>query len=62
MSNKVTVAKSSVPQAFFLRVISFYSDVFLFQVASSDATNIESSIILDGDHYIINGHKWWTSG
>ena len=31
-------------------------------VASSDATNIESTIILKGDHYIINGHKWWTSG
>lgn len=32
------------------------------KVASSDATNIESSIILDGENYIINGHKWWTSG
>ncbi|XP_018118918.1 acyl-CoA dehydrogenase family member 10 isoform X1 [Xenopus laevis] len=32
------------------------------QVASSDATNIESSIKEDGDSYIINGHKWWTSG
>jgi acyl-CoA dehydrogenase len=31
-------------------------------VASSDATNIESSIMRDGDHYVINGHKWWSSG
>lgn len=31
-------------------------------VASSDATNIETSIVLDGDHYVINGRKWWSSG
>jgi acyl-CoA dehydrogenase len=32
------------------------------QVASSDATNIETSIVLEGDEYVINGRKWWSSG
>jgi len=32
------------------------------EVASSDATNIRSTITRDKDHYVINGRKWWTSG
>ena len=31
-------------------------------VASSDATNIETQMVRDGDHYVINGTKWWSSG
>jgi acyl-CoA dehydrogenase len=31
-------------------------------VASSDATNIRASIVLEGDEYILNGRKWWTTG
>jgi len=32
------------------------------RVASSDATNIETSILKDGDDYVINGRKWWITG
>ena len=32
------------------------------EVASSDATNIETSIVLEDDEYVINGKKWWSSG
>lgn len=31
-------------------------------VASSDATNIASRVVRDGDSYVLNGHKWWISG
>lgn len=32
------------------------------QTASSDARNISASIVADGDEYVVNGRKWWTSG
>ena len=32
------------------------------QVASSDATNMELEIVRDGDEYVLNGRKWWTTG
>ncbi|TYB92733.1 acyl-CoA dehydrogenase [Micromonospora sp. WP24] len=32
------------------------------EVASSDATNIATRIARDGDHYVVNGRKWWSSG
>ncbi|MBB5802480.1 acyl-CoA dehydrogenase [Saccharothrix ecbatanensis] len=32
------------------------------EVASSDATNIATSIVRDGDEYVVNGRKWWSSG
>ena len=32
------------------------------EVASSDATNIQLEIERDGDEYVINGRKWWTTG
>lgn len=32
------------------------------EVASSDATNIQCEIKRDGDHYVVNGRKWWSSG
>jgi len=32
------------------------------KVASSDATNIETSIRRDGDHYVVDGRKWWATG
>lgn len=32
------------------------------EVASSDATNIQASILAEGDEYVINGRKWWSTG
>jgi len=32
------------------------------EVASSDATNIRASIVREGEHYVLNGRKWWSSG
>lgn len=38
------------------------SSRFRAQVASSDATNISSTIVREGDHYVLNGRKAWISG
>ena len=32
------------------------------EVASSDATNVATRIVRDGDDYVVNGHKWWITG
>src|SRR3954453_1908433 len=32
------------------------------EIASSDAANIQASMERDGDHYVLNGHKWWATG
>jgi len=42
----------------------FFNDTATTEIytASSDATNIETRIERDGDHYVINGRKWWSSG
>ena len=64
--------KKQIPQAFGLRKVAFSSEVFNCSAPdtgnmevlhrSSDATNIETDIRRDGDHYVINGRKWWSSG
>lgn len=44
------------------RALAISAGCALPQVASSDATNIESSIREEDGFYVINGHKWWISG
>src|SRR6266850_680947 len=51
----------SAPDTGNMEVFERYASPEL-KVASSDATNIESSIVREGDSYVINGLKWWTSG
>lgn len=63
---KNTAARFLIPHKALciLKAIQLYFFLYLIEplVASSDATNMECQIRKDGEYYIVNGRKWWSSG